>query len=226
MCWSSRWSRTRSSTASPSRATSGSTPPSSRPRSSCGRASSTRARGCRTRSTGSSSCTAATAATPPRSSPRSSSSTRTASTSCSRSTRARPPASAASPSSATSEFSDSTLRGVVQTQESAWYRFLSTDDTYDPDRVSFDEELLRRFYNARGYADFQVVSAVAELTPGRQGLLHHLHPGGGSAVQVRRDQGRDHARGSRRPSSSWRWPKASEGDVYNAELGRSDRSRR
>ena len=54
---------------------------------------------------------------------------------------------------------------MIQTQESAWYRFLSTDDTYDPDRVSFDEELLRRFYNARGYADFQVVSTVAELTP-------------------------------------------------------------
>ena len=63
------------------------------------------------------------------------------------------------------EFSDSTLRGVIQTRESAWYRFLSSDDTYDPDRVSFDEELLRRFYNARGYADFQVVSTVAELTP-------------------------------------------------------------
>jgi outer membrane protein insertion porin family len=63
------------------------------------------------------------------------------------------------------EFSDSTLRGVVQTRESAWYRFLTTDDTYDPDRVSFDEELLRRFYNARGFADFQVVSTVAELTP-------------------------------------------------------------
>ena len=63
------------------------------------------------------------------------------------------------------QFSDSTLRGVIQTRESAWYRFLASDDTYDPDRVSFDEELLRRFYNARGYADFQVVSTVAELTP-------------------------------------------------------------
>ena len=62
-------------------------------------------------------------------------------------------------------YSDSTLRGVIQTRESAWYRFLSSDDTYDPDRVSFDEELLRRFYGARGYADFQVVSTVAELTP-------------------------------------------------------------
>ncbi len=63
------------------------------------------------------------------------------------------------------QFSDSTLRGVIQTRESAWYRFLTNDDTYDPDRVNFDQELLRRFYLARGYAEFTVVSAIAELTP-------------------------------------------------------------
>lgn len=63
------------------------------------------------------------------------------------------------------EFSDSTLRGVIETKESVWYRFFGTSDTYDPDRLNFDEELLRRFYNARGFADFQVVSAIAELTP-------------------------------------------------------------
>lgn len=62
-------------------------------------------------------------------------------------------------------FSDSTLRGVIQTKETAWYRFLTTDDTYDPDRLNFDQELLRRFYLARGFAQFNVVSAVAELTP-------------------------------------------------------------
>jgi outer membrane protein insertion porin family len=62
-------------------------------------------------------------------------------------------------------FSDTTLRGVIQTKEAAWYRILSTDDTYDPDRLAFDQELLRRFYEARGFADFAVVSAVAELTP-------------------------------------------------------------
>jgi len=62
-------------------------------------------------------------------------------------------------------FSDSTLRGVIQTKEEAWYRFFSTDDTYDPDRLAFDQELLRRFYLARGYADFNVRSAIAELTP-------------------------------------------------------------
>ena len=63
------------------------------------------------------------------------------------------------------EFDDGDLREVVQTRESAWYRFLSSDDTYDPDRLTFDRELLRRHYLENGYADFRVVSAVAELTP-------------------------------------------------------------
>lgn len=62
-------------------------------------------------------------------------------------------------------YSDNTLRSVIQTTETAWYRFLTNDDSYDPDRLQFDQELLRRFYLARGYADFQVVSAIAELTP-------------------------------------------------------------
>ncbi len=62
-------------------------------------------------------------------------------------------------------FADSTLRGVIQTVEAAWWRLFTADDTYDPERLQFDQELLRRFYNARGFADFQVVSAVAELTP-------------------------------------------------------------
>ncbi len=62
-------------------------------------------------------------------------------------------------------FSDSTLRGVIQTTEAAWYRFLTGADTYDPDRVEADKELIRRFYRARGYAEAEVPSAVAELSP-------------------------------------------------------------
>jgi outer membrane protein insertion porin family len=69
------------------------------------------------------------------------------------------------------EFSDSTLRGVVDTKESRWYRFLSNSDTYDPDRITYDRELLRKYYLAEGYADFRVVSAVAELTPDRDGFI-------------------------------------------------------
>lgn len=65
------------------------------------------------------------------------------------------------------EFSDRRLREVVRTKETRWYRFLSSEDTYDPDKLTLDRELLRRFYLSEGFADFNVVSAVAELTPDR-----------------------------------------------------------
>ena len=68
-------------------------------------------------------------------------------------------------------FSDSTLRGVIATKESVWYRFLTSADTYDPDRLTFDRELLRRHYLANGFVDFRVVSAVAELSEDRESFF-------------------------------------------------------
>ncbi|HVM81706.1 MAG TPA: outer membrane protein assembly factor BamA [Stellaceae bacterium] len=67
-------------------------------------------------------------------------------------------------------FSPSRLKEVIQTRESRWYRFFSSDDIYDPDRITYDRELLRKFYLSEGYADFRVVSAVAELAPARDGF--------------------------------------------------------
>ncbi|MBL4615354.1 MAG: outer membrane protein assembly factor BamA [Magnetovibrio sp.] len=64
-------------------------------------------------------------------------------------------------------FDDGDLRDIIRTRETRWYRFLSSDDTYDPDRITFDRELLRRYYLKNGYADFRVLSAIAELTPDR-----------------------------------------------------------
>ena len=64
-------------------------------------------------------------------------------------------------------FSDSELQRIIQTKESRWYRFLSNADTYDPDKLTFDRELLRRAYLEAGFADFRVVSAVAELSDDR-----------------------------------------------------------
>ena len=64
-------------------------------------------------------------------------------------------------------FDDGKLRRAIATKESRWYRFYSSDDNYDPDRVTLDRELLRKFYLERGYADFRVVSAVADLTHDR-----------------------------------------------------------
>ncbi|MBV9064015.1 MAG: outer membrane protein assembly factor BamA, partial [Alphaproteobacteria bacterium] len=65
-------------------------------------------------------------------------------------------------------FDDSTLKEQIATEESEWWKFLSTNDNYDPDRLTFDREQLRRFYLKNGYADFRVLSAIAELSPDRR----------------------------------------------------------
>ncbi len=66
-----------------------------------------------------------------------------------------------------SHYESEALKQAISTRESAWWRFLSSSDYYDPDRMNYDKELLRQFYLNQGYVDFRVVSAVAELTPDR-----------------------------------------------------------
>lgn len=61
-------------------------------------------------------------------------------------------------------YRDTELRSVILTKESSWFRFLDTSDTYDPDRIEYDKELLREFYQSVGFADFRVISATAELS--------------------------------------------------------------
>ncbi|MAI89437.1 outer membrane protein assembly factor BamA [Ponticaulis sp.] len=65
-------------------------------------------------------------------------------------------------------YSDRRLRSEIVTRQSRLWRFFSSNDNYDPDRLEYDRELLRQFYANQGYADFQVVSAVAELTPDQE----------------------------------------------------------
>ena len=68
-------------------------------------------------------------------------------------------------------FSDGQLRSVINTSETRWYKFLSSDDVYDPDRLALDQELLRKYYLRNGYVDFQVLSAIAELQQDKSGFL-------------------------------------------------------
>lgn len=65
-------------------------------------------------------------------------------------------------------FGDDKLQKVIRSKEERWWRFWSGDDKYDPDRLAYDRELLRKFYLDHGYADFRVDSAVAELSPDRR----------------------------------------------------------
>jgi outer membrane protein insertion porin family len=68
-------------------------------------------------------------------------------------------------------FSDGQLRGEMVTKRSRFYRFFSSNDSYDPDRLAYDQGKLRQFYLTKGYADFRVVSAVAELTPDKRDFI-------------------------------------------------------
>ena len=68
-------------------------------------------------------------------------------------------------------FSESKLSDVISSREQAWWRFLSTSDSYDPDRLNFDKEQLRRFYLSKGYADVEILGATAELTPDRSAFF-------------------------------------------------------
>ena len=60
-------------------------------------------------------------------------------------------------------FGDGRLADVITTKRSGLLSFLNRKDVYDEDKLRADEELLRRFYYNRGYADFRVISSFAEL---------------------------------------------------------------
>lgn len=66
------------------------------------------------------------------------------------------------------DFTDRKLRGAVLTAQSRFWKIFNSNDNYDPDRLEYDRELLRQFYTDKGYADFSVLSAVAELTPDQE----------------------------------------------------------
>jgi outer membrane protein insertion porin family len=71
-------------------------------------------------------------------------------------------------------FTDDRLQGEMATSEARAFPFSilsGGNDTYDPDRLAFDQAKLRLFYLTQGYADFRVVSAVAELTPDRRDFI-------------------------------------------------------
>jgi len=69
-------------------------------------------------------------------------------------------------------FSDARLRKEMYTRQAGGVLgFLKSNDTYDPDRLAADQQKLRAFYLTQGYADFRVVSALAELTPDRRDFV-------------------------------------------------------
>jgi outer membrane protein insertion porin family len=68
-------------------------------------------------------------------------------------------------------FSEGKLSEVIDSREERWWRFLSSSDEYEPQRVEYDKELLRRFYLKNGYADIEITNATAELAPDRSAFF-------------------------------------------------------
>ena len=60
-------------------------------------------------------------------------------------------------------FSDGRLADVIKTKRTNFLSWLTRKDVYDQDKLNADEQLLRQFYYNHGYADFRIVSAVADL---------------------------------------------------------------
>ncbi|MEJ7934072.1 outer membrane protein assembly factor BamA [Sphingobium sp. AN558] len=69
------------------------------------------------------------------------------------------------------KFGDGELRSQMVTKQARFFRLFSSGTSYDPDRLAYDQQKLRQFYLTEGYADFRVISAVAELTPDKQDFI-------------------------------------------------------
>ncbi|THD84474.1 outer membrane protein assembly factor BamA [Aliigemmobacter aestuarii] len=61
------------------------------------------------------------------------------------------------------DYSDRRLRQVLETKQAGILRTFIQRDTFVADRIELDKQLLRDFYLSRGYIDFQVLDATAEL---------------------------------------------------------------
>lgn len=68
-----------------------------------------------------------------------------------------------------SDFSDRRLRQVLQSKQAGLLRAFFRNDTFVADRIEFDKQVLKDFYQSRGYVDFRITGVNAELSPERNG---------------------------------------------------------
>lgn len=68
-------------------------------------------------------------------------------------------------------FSQARLASVISSKETEWYRFFSSSDEYNPERMKYDAELMRRFYLHNGYVDFRLENATGELSADRKNFI-------------------------------------------------------
>lgn len=113
-------------------------------------------------------------------------------------------------------FSDRRLRDEIETSETGLLAQFFSSDVYDPDRLELDKELLRQFYLDRGYVDFEVLSATAELTPDREAFFLTFTVSEGEEYQFGTFDVNVNTRGLERDEFLALLPTDLEGEVYSA----------
>lgn len=68
-------------------------------------------------------------------------------------------------------YSDRRLRQVLDTKQAGLLRAIIQRDTFVAERLEFDKQLLKDFYLARGYVDFQVTDASAQVSRERDAVF-------------------------------------------------------
>ncbi|SFS52598.1 Beta-barrel assembly machine subunit BamA [Sulfitobacter marinus] len=68
-------------------------------------------------------------------------------------------------------YSDRRLRRVLGTKQAGLFRALIKRDTFVAQRTDLDRQMLRDFYNSRGYVDMRISAVNAQLTEERDGYF-------------------------------------------------------
>ncbi|MAC61301.1 MAG: outer membrane protein assembly factor BamA [SAR116 cluster bacterium] len=67
-------------------------------------------------------------------------------------------------------FSDRRLKEIITSKQTAWWRFITTSDNYNEDRLEIDASKLREFYFTRGFIKFNVLKKQGDLLPDKSGF--------------------------------------------------------
>ena len=81
-------------------------------------------------------------------------------------------------------FSDRRLRRVIDTKQAGFLRAIIGRDTFVPERISFDRQLLTDFYRSRGYVDFEVLDVTTELSRERDATFVTFNVREGQSFKV------------------------------------------
>jgi len=113
-------------------------------------------------------------------------------------------------------FTAARLKDVIKTHETNFLSFLGSANIYDPDRVEADRDLIRRFYLKHGYADVQVVAALAEYDSESKGFQVTFKIDEGQQYRVATVSFRSNIAGFD-PGILRSLSRVSEGSLYNVE---------